>query len=63
MKLNEYGKHRATIPLHYVIRDELVCPCGQPIHLVRYIGCKPNVPLYWCEYGELHEGEDPDARK
>lgn len=41
----------------------LNCPCGQPVHLFRYVGCKPDVPVYYCEYGELHEGEDPDARK
>jgi hypothetical protein len=44
----------------WVAHRRLTCPCGAPIHLVRYVECKPDVPLYYCEYGELHQGLDPN---
>jgi hypothetical protein len=65
MKLNEYGQ-LVIKPANKDIKEGLsliTCPCGAPVHLIRYVGCKPDVPLYYCEYGELHQGLDPNPYK
>jgi hypothetical protein len=66
MKLNEYGQPRAIKPADKDIKEGLslmTCLCSASVHLVRYVGCKPDVPLYHCEYGELHQGLDPNPYK